>query len=182
MRKSVIALLALFILAAGAYAQESNSVCRDGIAVPKDLVLSICTNERGMAPIPQPQLYLRVYADGAGEYEVGTPMPKNRSSAYPGLTKKQFQLRPGELQAILALGRADDFQRADGEYPRIRVWDDSSLITTITLIQSAGSKTIIVNNYTPDETDNSEHYPVSFVKLMQLAQDLRDRLTGIKRQ
>lgn len=52
-----------------------NSVCSDAGSEGKVAVLTICITEQGMRSGVQKELYIRLYADGHGEYEVTTPTP-----------------------------------------------------------------------------------------------------------
>jgi hypothetical protein len=74
-----------------------------------------------------------------------------------------------------------DLQKAKAEYPMFRRWDDSSVITKLTVRGADGNKTIILNNYGSEDPDNKLHYPLTLIKLLQLAQDARERDMGILR-
>ena len=63
----LVLLIALLPLAAHA----QKSVCLN--ETPRGVLLNICRHERGMAPMPQPKLYLRIYKDGRAEYEYTKP-------------------------------------------------------------------------------------------------------------
>src|ERR1043165_1570080 len=84
----LIALAAAFLPVSVTAQQPTNtSVClRD---TPPGVLLNICQHERGMAPMPQPRLYLRIYKDGRGEYEV------NR--IWNVLVKKRFTINAEDL-------------------------------------------------------------------------------------
>src|SRR5262249_49507173 len=67
----------------------SQSVCNQP---PDDAILTICERESGMAPLPQPQLLLRVYADGRAEYET--------LGGQNGLTLKKTKITEKELNNV----------------------------------------------------------------------------------
>src|SRR5688572_23490332 len=155
-----VAALVCLLLAAIAQGQPpaSTSVCSRPDHMAGEELLTVCTHERGMAPRPQPRLYLRVFADGRGEYE--------RNAPAGNLEKKEFRLTPGELNEIICLGREPDLQEADAKYKAIYRGIDSSRETTVIFRDEGTVKKIVLNNYWADRDDNYEHYPSSLNGLM----------------
>src|SRR5258707_8026117 len=123
-----------------------------------NVLLTICNHERGMAPLPQPQLYLKLYRDGRGEYETA-------SGTSSLLDLKEFQISSEELREIMSLGNAADFQKADASYPVFHQSDDSSLETTITFSAKGAAKRIVLANFYAADPDNKKRYPVSLIQL-----------------
>src|SRR5262245_18030616 len=97
--------------------QEANpSVClRD---TPPGVLLNLCEHERGMAPIPQPRLYLRVYKDGRGEYET--------SKSWNTLVKKSFTINDEDIRALTNLCAAASVEKTPVRYPAYNQGEDSS--------------------------------------------------------
>lgn len=172
-------LFALFAvpLAVVAQIRDSGSVCLDPVAAGN--ILTICYHEHGMAPQPQPRLHLRVFKDGRAEYESLSPYEKSATST---LIKKTFRLTEKEVAELLALGRASDFQKAEADYPRFHIWDDSWLETTLTFDAGPAAKTITLRNFMTGTPDNKAHYPASLITMMERAEQLRERALGIVRE
>src|SRR5687768_8365680 len=96
----IATLSCLIVLAAAAGAQvPSNSVCARPDSLAGEAILTICTHERGMAPRPQPRLFLRVFADGRAEYERSP-----RASGEPQrLVREGFRVNSAQLNEIQCL-------------------------------------------------------------------------------
>jgi hypothetical protein len=168
----IVFLTALVLLMpALAYSQRkpSSSVCvKDP---PAGVILNICTDERGMAPIPQPRLYLRVSSDGRAEYEA--------SKGWDDLVKKEVRVTPEELQEIMRLGNTEDFQSALEEYPAYNHGTDSSMKLTLDFYGTKGAKRIVFHNFFAADRKNKEHYPVDFISLMEKVEEIWGRANGI---
>lgn len=173
MRSVLLTIFAILVLPVFADAQRKPgaSGCLGG--VPAGVVLKICTHEHGMAPIPQPRLYLRVYVDGRAEYEV------NRSSG--SLVKKEFRLTPDELAEITRLGGAEDFQKAQANYPSYRQGTDSWRETTVNFYDKSVAKKIVLLNFSAQDRENAENYPRSLFALMVRAEEHWEKANGIVR-
>jgi hypothetical protein len=119
---SLIALAAAFLPVSVRAQQSANtSVClRD---TPPGVLLNICQHERGMAPMPQPRLYLRIYKDGRGDYETNTFADV--------LVKKEFRVNEEDISEIARLGAARGVQKALERYPEYNHGDDSSRELTV---------------------------------------------------
>lgn len=138
-----------------------------------DVLFSICTAERGMIVAPQPQLYFRVHKDGVVEYE----QPAESNGRYLLATNTSI-LASREVNEFVEIVADPKWKEARSEYPVLRQWDDSSLVTTLRL----ANRSIMLRNYTPDLFENRDHYPAPLNKLMKLAKQVRDRAMGIVRE
>lgn len=165
---------AIFAVPIFTYAQRkpSNSACVKD--VPAGVVLNICTDERGMAPIPQPRLYLRVYSDGRAEYEV--------NKGWDDLVKKEVRVKAEELQEIIRLGNTQDFQSAKEDYPAHKHGTDSSRTTTLDFYGKTGTKRIVFGYFYAADRKNKEHYPADFIALMEVVEEIWMRANGIVRE
>jgi hypothetical protein len=179
MKYLVISTIAGLILPLAALAQSppSNSVCATETELPADVLINICTNEHGMAPLAQPRLYLRVRGDGRVEFET-----ESRTDQYR-LVKKAIVVKPEEVSEMILLSVNADLWAAKDEYPMILRGDDSSMETTLTLRDPAtrGTKRILLHNYSEVSQGDFEHYPRSLNLLMERAMLLWERGFGIKR-
>jgi hypothetical protein len=146
-----------------------------------DVIVRICTHERGMIVLPQPQLYLQVHTDGRAEYETNGPSLGGQARAYYTLATKSTLLSATELADLGRFISEPELWKAKDEYPMYRRWDDSSMITRVVLKNSRTEKTIILNNFQTDDEENKLHYPAALIGLMEIAQDVRDRATGLVR-
>lgn len=165
------AIFAVPVFTAGQRRPNPTECLKD---VPAGVVLNICTHERGMAPIPQPQLYLRIYADGRGEYET--------NKSWDQLVKKEVRVKAEELQEIMRLGEAYDFQSAADEYPAYNHGIDSSEKITLDFNGAKGAKRIVFHNFYAEDRKNKEHYPASFISFMEIVERIWDRARGIVRE
>jgi hypothetical protein len=138
---------------------------------PDDAILTICERESGMAPLPQPQLVLRVYRDGRAEYET--------LGGGDGLNLKKIKITDKELNDMLALGRAADFQNAKDAYPAFEHRDDSSSLITVTFKDEGKQKRRTLANFYVGNPENKLHYPKSLIALMKLAMDIREKAMGV---
>ena len=161
----------LFVLPLTLFGQ--TSVCADD-ETPENVILTICERTVGMAPRPQPKLYLRVLNDGGAEYEVNDGTKSK-------LFLREIFINGTELQDLARFGHEDDFQSARKEYPAINRGIDSSIKTTVTFRGLDGVKFITLNNYSPSDPDNYIHYPDALNRLMYLAEEVRLRAFGMKR-
>jgi len=182
MNSFCVAALFCLLLAAvvGAQRPSSTSVCARPDKQADEAILTICTNERGMAPLPQPRLYLRVFADGTAEYERNPRVAEGDSLGYQ-LERKAVRLTEGELNEIICLGREPDLQDAEAKYEAIYRGIDSSRETTVIFRDEGKKEKIVLNNYWPGREDNFEHYPSSLNALMDRAQAIWERANGIVR-
>jgi hypothetical protein len=143
--------------------------------VPAGVVLNICRHEHGMAPIPQPRLYLRVYADGRAEYERG-------DSKEMRLERKEFRLSEVEVGEIVRLGSTENFQAAQPSYPAYRQGDDSWIETTVIFRNKQVEKKIVLKNFFfAADPENALHYPHSLLALMTRAEGHWEKANGIVR-
>lgn len=167
--KIIFLILLLSFAATVAFAQyKENSVCMDlakNTDPKKETVLVICNRGTGMTALPRTRLHLRVYADGAAEYEENDGNFK--------LAKRSLKVGPETVALIRKFGSAKDFQDAAADYPRIRIWTDSGLETTILFRDKTKEKKVMVHNYTANNLENDEYYPPSLVGLMILANEIR---------
>ena len=165
---------AVFAVPVFTYAQRGPNTSACLKDVPAGIVLNICTNERGMAPIPQPRLYLRIYTDGHAEYEA--------SKGWDDLVKKEFRIGAEELQEIVRLGNTENFQSAKEEYPAYNHGTDSSTKITLDFYGKTGTKRIVFLNFYAADRKNKEHYPSDFIALMEVAEEIWMRTRGIVRE
>ena len=173
MRSIAVAFVAVISTSFAVTAQQNpaGSVCQG--AMPAGVILNICNHEHGMAPIPQPRLYLRVYSDGRAEYETnGT----NRT-----LIRKQFRLSETEVAEIVRFGSAEDFQKAQANYPSYRQGTDSWRETTVNFYDKLVAKKIVLLNFSAQDRENAENYPRSLFALMERAEEHWEKANGIVR-
>lgn len=178
---TVVGILALPLLGM-ARGKGYKSVCLGGQAVSDDVVLTVCNHAYGMVAIPQPRLYLRVFADGRGEIEASPPAPPGDPYRQETLVKKTFHVDADEIAEIRRLGRMADFQNAKDVYPACAIATDSSLTTTLVLSDQGKTKKIVVANFSYASADNRKHYGLSFCLMMARVYELRDRGLGIVRE
>ena len=182
----MIILIALGILALPVIgmAQETGSsmVCPAKEPVADDVALTVCNHLSGMVPRPQPRLYLRLYADGRGEIEIGAPPPRTGPYMKQTLLKKVFHVDADEVAEIRRLGRMADFQSAKDVYRPYAIATDTALSTTVMFNDRGASKKIIVNNFSYSIAYDTKHYGLSFCSLMARVEELRDRGLGIVRE
>lgn len=149
--------------------KTTDSVCSKD--VPAGVLLNICTHERGMAPIPQPRLYLRVYTDGRAEYEA--------SRAWDSLIKKEFRISAEDRAEIVRLGNTQNFQSAKEEYPAFNIGTDSSMTITLDFYGTTGTKKIVFHYFYAADRKNKERYPADFISLMEKVEEVWGRANGI---
>ena len=151
------------------FAQTVNSaVCADlskDSLESKDIVVTICSHESGMAPLIQPRLYLRLFKDGRMQFETD-----NNSGS---LSLLEMNVNTQDVEAIAKLVRQPDFLTSNAEYPIFQIWTDSSLKLTISV--KSQEKQIIVNNFTDSDQDNKKHYPPSLLALLEKISELNVR-------
>jgi len=169
MRYFCLIAVLIFILPVLSFAQRvETSVCADlqkNTAPKKEVVLTICNYATGMSGLPRLRLYLRVYADGKGEYEENDGIDK--------LKLHTLKVSAEQLAEIKRLGETQDFQAARADYPVFRIWIDSGLETTIIFRGRSGEKKTMVRNYVSDKS-SEKNYPASLNALLQLAGELRN--------
>ena len=174
MRIVFLATLVTFVLPAFASAQQpaNTSVCLKD--VPPGVLLNICADERGMAPIPTPRLYLRVYKDGRGEYE--------ENKTWDALTKKQFRAKEDDIREIERLGATEGVQKARERYPVYNLGDDSSREITVDIYDETSRKRIILTNFFAADRENKKHYPASLISFMEKVEEIWDSANGVVRE
>jgi hypothetical protein len=168
----IVFLTALVLLVpAIAYSQRrpTNTVCLKD--VPPGVILNICTHERGMAPLAQPRLYLRVFTDGRAEYEV--------SKGWDDLVKKEFRIGADDLAEMTRLGNTENFQSGKEEYPAYNQGTDSSMTITLNFYGKTGTKRIVFHYFYAADRKNKERYPADFIVLMEKVEELWGRANGI---
>jgi hypothetical protein len=183
MNRFYMAALTCLIFVAGVEGQRSysSSVCARPDKTAREAILTICTHARGMTSLPQPRLYLRVFADGRAEYEHNPRVPEGDPRGYEQLVIKELRITQAELHEILCLAGEPDFQAADSVYKRIYIGNNTSMTTTVIFRDVGRAKKIVLNNYTADGEDNVEHYPSSLNALMDRVQWIWERANGIVR-
>jgi hypothetical protein len=166
----LIALAAAFLpVSLRAQQTENTSVClRD---TPPGVLLNICQHERGMAPLPQPRLYLRIYKDGRGEYEI--------NSSWDALVKNEFTVYDEDLRELASLAAAASVENTPERYPVYHRGDDSSQERTVDIYADTGKKRIILTNFFAADRENKTHYPASLIALMEKVEEAWSRGNGI---
>jgi hypothetical protein len=149
--------------------QAQQSVCLSEI--PPGVLLNICAHERGMTPIPQPRLYLRIYKNRRGEYET--------NKSWNTLVKKKFTIRDEDLRDLTSLGAAASVDKALVRYPVYNQGDDSSRELTVDIYADAAQKRIILTNFFAADRENKQHYPGSLISLMEKVEEIWMRANGI---
>jgi hypothetical protein len=167
MRIVFLATLIAFMAPSMASAQHTSACLKD---VPAGVLLNICEHERGMAPQPQPRLYLRIYKDGHGEYE--------KNTAWNVLTKKEFRVKEEDLREIERLG----IQQTPERYPAYQSGTDSSREITVDIYGETGPKRITLQNFFAADRENRKHYPASLISLMEKVEEIWDDANGIVRE
>lgn len=178
MRSIVIAFLTIILAAFAVPAQQpAGSVCLG--AAPDGVILNICEHGHGMVALPQPRLYLRVYADGRAEYEETPPYRADAGVRNFTLVLKEFQIGKEDLTGILTLLGNHEFQTAKEKYPSFRSGIDSSTETTITIHGKHFAKKIVLPNFYAQDRTLKPKYPAALFDLMERLDDLRNRAMGI---
>lgn len=154
---------------AGGQQRGSSSACLTD--VPSGVLLNICEDERGMAPIPQPRLYLRIYKDGHGEYE--------QNKTWNTLTKHAFKINKEDVREIERLGATEGVQKALDSYPAYNLGIDSSKETTVDIYAETSRKRIILINFFAADRENKKHYPASLISLMEKIEEIWFAANGI---
>ncbi len=170
---SLLALAAAF-LPVPVRAQQSANTSGCLKDTPPGVLLNICQHERGMTPLPQPRLYLRIYKDGRVEYET------NRS--WNTLVKKKYTISVEDLGEIASLGAAEGVQKAPERYPVYNQGDDSSSELTIDIYAATGRKRFILTNFFAADRENKKHYPAALISLMEKVEETWSRANGIVTQ
>lgn len=158
-----------------------KSACSRGAEQPANVILTICKEEHGMTSFLQPQLYLRLYSDGRGEYEVDPPGPYGADQRIFIMQLKQFQITLDEVEEIRALGRMPDFQSAPEVVPYYQFGMDVSIQKTIVFVDQGAAKTIVLGTDNPRERDASKKFPKSLGLFLEQADLIRERGMGIVR-
>jgi hypothetical protein len=170
MKVMVSMLFVIFLLPLTAIAQRETSVCLDPSKNTRStdaVILTVCNQGRGMTAPPALRLYFRLYQSGRVEYEIGDGNYK--------LKLKTTKIDAKAVAEIIKLGQEADFQNAKSEYPRIRIWTDSRLETTIIFKNQMQEKKILVNNYSSYDKENAGHYPASLLKMLKKIDELRPK-------
>lgn len=171
-----LTILITFFLSALTLAQgKKSSVCagssKDSSAL-KNVILTVCGHESGMAPLIQPRLYLRLFSDGRAEYETTTEYDEPAGDASDGLLLQEMNVDKQDVEAIGKFVRQSDFLNSNAEYPIFQRWTDSSLKLIIIVSTEGREKRIVVNNFTDSDKDNKSHYPASLLALLEKKSEL----------
>jgi hypothetical protein len=162
--------VSMLALPAVSFAQRtSRSVCTDlgeNTSPKKEVVLTICNQERGMSALPPLRLYLRLYVDGTAEFEENGRRDRAGNET---LVMHRMTFAAEKVAELVRIGSLPGFQTAAADYPAFHLGDDSSLETTVIF----GNKKILLRNYDAWFTDNKEHYPAPVVLLMHLVAEFR---------
>lgn len=176
MRYLFKAALLMMLLPFLAGAQQSESVCavtQPNTATADEIILTVCHHTKGMAPVPQPRLYFRLHRSGRIEYEVNPEYDYATGIVDYRLLLKEAKIDARDVDEIIRLGQAADFQSAAAVYPRYQMWTDSSLEAALTFTFEGRLKKVLVNNFSVQDTLNKTHYPPSLLAMLQKVHDLR---------
>lgn len=176
---SILGILLTPILAAAQVTVKS--ACSRGAEQPADVILTICKEEHGMTSFLQPQLYLRLYADGRAEYEVDPPGPYGADQRIFVMQLKQFQVTLDEVDELRALGRMPDFQAAPEIVPYYQFGMDVSIQKTIVFTDLGAAKTIVLGTNDPRRGDPKKKFPASLYLFLEQADNIREKGMGIVR-
>jgi len=157
--------------------RENNSVCvglDENPAAPEETILTVCEHTRGMAAIPQPRLDFRLYKNGRAELETNPPYNSSNRKKNHTLVTRKMQVDAATVEEITRLVGQTDFQNARAEYPRVRIWTDSSLKTSIYFRSPDGKKKIVLNNFSAWDKDNKKVYPASLVAVLEKIDELKN--------
>ncbi len=170
-----LAALLIFLLPALGLSQQSKSVCtqKEVASADDEIVLTVCNHERGMAPPLQPRLYFRLHRSGRIEYEVDAGARSGISFENQRLSIKEAWVTAHDVDEIIGLGQAEDFQTAAPVFPVFQPWDDSSLESTLVFKYGGREKRIVVNNFSTYDKQNAAHYPASLLALLKKVWELR---------
>jgi hypothetical protein len=170
-----IGLITFLLSAAFAAAAQSNQKSRFCPAsdLPPDILLTICTHERGMAPLIQPRLNFRVKTNGEAEYEVA-----DRN----GLITKSTTLSRIEMQSLKRNLAMPELLEAADDYPAVKPFTDSSMETRLSLRIEGRQKHIVLRNFLLWDREVIARYPAGIVLLMQAIEQYRDRAMGVVRK
>lgn len=179
----ILTAAAILLMPTAAFFQKmttKSTACPFEKSIANPPLITICTHERGMVVLPQPQLFLRIFADGTAEYETGW----NEHPGYAATrsVKKTLKLTEDEKTEIKGLVANAEVLGADADYPVFRQWVDSSMVTTLTIRRSTGSKTVILRNFSEGDGENKLHYPKPLIQLMETAILIRERGLGLVRK
>lgn len=161
MRIALLAAVVALLIPVVAFGQQ-RSACLE--AVPPGVLLNICEHYRGMAPLPEPALYFRLYKDGRAEFE--TRMDEN------DLIRKELKVKAEDVSELKRLGAMDDVQKALAKYPTFRLAYDSTQELIITVYGETSQKRITLENFAAGDRENKEHYPASLIALMKRVEEL----------
>src|SRR5687768_615378 len=76
---------------------RKSSVCAepsDDSAASENVILSVCNHTFGMAPLIQPRLFFRLYADGQAVFETDAASDENTNEPNHGLLLKKMRVEP----------------------------------------------------------------------------------------
>jgi hypothetical protein len=159
------------ILTAGlpASAQRAHSDFCPMKSLSDDLIVSVCTNERGMAPPIQPRLYVGVHANGVAEYET-----ENSG----GLVTRRFQLTAADMTLLKEALAMPEMSTVRPDYPVYRPFDDSSLETSLLMRVADSIKSVLLRNFVTNDCGLDKVYPRPLVMLMRSLARYIERGTG----
>jgi len=175
----IICLIAFLIFAfpfMAAAQRTGDSVC-DGLdkagATSAGVILTVCNYAGGMAPIPRLRLHFRLYKDGRAEFETNPPYGERNMEKNFTLVTKKIKVDAKTVAEIVSLIEQKDFQNAKNEYPRFRIWTDSSLKTSIYFRAKDAEKKIVLNNLSLEDEKSQKEYPPSLFALLQKIEELK---------
>ena len=138
------------------------------------VILEIVTNASGVVYPQGDILDLRLYESGRFEYD-----------DYNNQGKREKQIREAELSAeqvreLIGLAQRADFLSAKEKYPSLRPHIDDLWVTTIKFEHQGQKKRIVVVNFWDilDYPEDRDKYPLSMVKLLERARELRKEGAG----
>jgi len=142
---------------------------------PGPVLLEVSDYAGGMYQYVGDQLLLRVYADGRAEYDV-----LNQESPCLGCpmkpTRKEAELTPEELGAVVSLSRRPDLWAAKGEYAAFISRTDTYNIMSVSLNDEGRGKKIVVHNVAATHPQAKAHYPPSLIELIATVWQIKRRL------
>jgi hypothetical protein len=165
--------------------RADDSVCegldKDGGASSADAVLTVCNYAGGMAAIPRLRLHFRLYKDGRAEFETNPSYSQWNKEKNLTLVTKKLKLDAKTVAEIVGLVEQKDFQNAENEYPRFRMWTDSSLKTSIYFRAKDAEKKIVLNNFSLSDAEHKKEYPPSLFALLQKIEEIKVKNEKVKR-
>lgn len=169
--KHLILSIFLALAASDAIAQKSHHCPARELS--EDVLFTICTHERGMAPLMQPRLYFKAYTNGMAEYEV----EESRT-----LVTKPLKLSDAELKGLVGILALPEMLETKNDYPAVKLFTDSSTETHMLMRVGDKAKSVLLRNFLIDDRDVAARYPAALVLLMRTVSDYRDRAMGVVKQ